>query len=279
MNIKNILFIIFIILFVICIKKFINQIEQKYIFQPSKIEKKDDLQQINIYHNCPIDSYKIKTPDNEILDALYHHDKINDKLILYAHGNAGNIYNRLDIIKKFRKYGSILIFDYRGYGLSTGEPYEKGLYIDILAVWTYAITMLGYKSENIILYGNSLGCSMVLWLGQYLLKNKMDIPKSIIIESGFYNIKTLACEILHPSIKYFMEAKFNNIQYINKIKYRIPLLIIHSREDELINISHAYKILEDSGLNNENLIIISGTHNEPTMSKSKLDKIENFIKN
>jgi len=284
MNIINILFTIFIVLLFICMKRIINNIEKKYIFQPTKINNEEDMQKINMllfymYPNCNIDPHKIKTPDHETLDALYHHDKLNDKLIIYAHGNGGNIYNRLDIIKKLRKYGSVLTFDYRGYGLSTGKPSEKGLHIDIFTIWTYANTMLGYKPENIILYGSSLGCSMVLWLGQYLLKKKMDNPKGIIIEAGFYDIKTLACEILHPSIKYFMEAKFNNIQYIKRIKYHIPLLIIHSHEDEMINISHAYKILEDSQLSHDKLIVISGTHNEPKMSKSKLDKMENFIKN
>jgi len=264
-------------------KKLINHIEQKYIFQPNKIESNEYKQKIKLllfymYPNCSIDSHKIKTSDGETIDALYHREKNNDKLILYAHGNAGNIYMRLDLIKKLRQFGSVLTFDYRGYGLSTGKPSEKGLHIDIYAVWTYAITMLGYKSENIILYGCSLGCSMVLWLGQYLLRNKMQIPKGIIIESGFYNIKTLACEIVHPSVRYFLQAKFNNIKYIKRIKYYIPLLIIHSNEDEMINISHAYKILEESKLDSDNLIVISGTHNEPNMSKPKLDKLENFIK-
>lgn len=283
MDIKNQIFVVIIIFFFICIKKIVQNIEQKYIFQPTKISKESDIEMSkkllsSINYQCPINQYTIETSDSEKLDVLYHH-KPNNKLILYAHGNAGNIYMRLGIVKKLSKYGSVLLFDYRGYGLSTGQPSEKGLHIDIYTVWNYAINVLGYSPDNIIVYGNSLGCSVVLWLGKYLVKKNQKLPKGIIIESGFYNLRSLASEIIHPSIKYIMNSKFDNIRYIKRIKDHIALLVIHSHEDEMINISHAQRIIKDSGIQKDKLIIISGTHNEPNISSQELKIIEKFIIN
>jgi len=253
-------------------------IETKILFQPKKIKNYDiDTVKLLCYYIQPIKNIKIITNDSNVLDALYYYNPKSNKLIIHAHGNGGTIYGRIELIETYKQFGSVLMFDYRGYGLSTGEPSEEGLYEDILSVWRYAIKKLKFKPENIVLYGISLGCSVVLWLGKHLLKNNKKLPRGIIIESGFYNFKTIACDYTHKNIKYFIRSKFNNIKYINKIEHHIPLLLIHSYEDDIIDIKHAYKIMMNSKIGSYNFILITGSHNDPIYNKQNFDRIEQFI--
>jgi pimeloyl-ACP methyl ester carboxylesterase len=255
-----------------------NIIEAKIIFQPEKI-KEQDMHDMRLlwYYLKPIKHLQIITNDAIVLDALYHKNPNKNKLIIHAHGNGGNLYDSIGIIDRYQDYASVLLFDYRGYGLSNGRPSEKGLHEDIISVWNYAIKKLKFNENDIILHGMSLGCSVVLWLGKYLLGKKRKLPQGIMIESGFYNLRRIACEYVHKNIKYLIPSKFNNIKYINKIKHHVPLLLVHSYEDEIVDISHAHHILKKADLNLDDFIIIKGSHNSPVIDQYAMTKIIKFI--
>ena len=82
-----------------------------------------------------------------------------DQVVLWAHGNAGNIADRLDqALHMKRALGvSSFMFDYRGYGKSRGRPTEKGMYQDSEAAFRWLTEVRGYKAADVILYGHSLG--------------------------------------------------------------------------------------------------------------------------
>ena len=199
-----------------------------------------------------------------------------DKLLIYFHGNAGNIYDDIQLLPKFGKKNSVLMWDYRGYGLSTGVPTEGDVHTDILAVWFYVTEQLNYKPHNVTFYGRSLGCSFALWLGKKIIKNGGELPKGIIIESGFYNLQDIANEMVIFG-GYFINSKLNNIKYIQKINKRIPILIIHSQEDEIIGIHHALKLLNDGGYDRNSLVVINGGHNSIIRSEEYYRKVESFM--
>lgn len=259
----------------------LRSLENKFVFQPKKLsfKKADILLSKQIQKNKNIINLKINTKDNHTLDALYYHNTNTDKLILYCHGNAGNIYNRFEFINKYKHISSILIFDYRGYGISSGSPDENGLYIDIYSVWKYVLNSLNFEPKNIILYGNSLGCSVALWLGMFLSKSQLPTPAKIIIDSPFYSLKYLVSDIFPLYAKYMLYSQFNNIKYIKNTNNQIKFLIIHSNQDKLINIKHSYKIIKNSKLNKTNLLVIKGGHNTPIINDDIFNKIINFIIN
>lgn len=266
--------LIFIII-LFCIKKLLNAIENKLIFFPTQITPSEIDNTIKI--DPSIVNYKINTIDEEIIDALFLKNINSNKLILYCHGNAGNIYNRIHLFDKFKDTSSIIMFDYRGYGLSTGTPSEKGVHNDVLAVWNYCIDKLEFEPNNITLYGCSLGCSIVLWLGKYLVKNEVILPNNIIVESGFYNLADMISTFYSSYLVSIVNSKFNNIKYIKKIGNKINILIIHSKDDETINVKHAYKLKKHGKIDDNNLLIITGSHNSPNINETIMYKIRSFI--
>ncbi|MEJ2592428.1 MAG: alpha/beta hydrolase, partial [Candidatus Thiodiazotropha sp.] len=78
--------------------------------------------------------------------------------LLFFHGNAGNISDRLASLELFHQLGlSVLIIDYRGYGNSEGEPTEAGTYRDAEAAWRYLTQDLGLPPSRILVLGRSFG--------------------------------------------------------------------------------------------------------------------------
>ena len=110
----------------------------------------------------------------------------SDKLLIFFHGNGGNISNRLSFIKLFDRLNiSVLIFDYPGYGKSEGEPSEKNLNLSGKLFTQYAIDYLKYSTDKIILYGESIGCPVASYISTLY-----DI-KYLLLQSGFISISKL----------------------------------------------------------------------------------------
>ena len=92
-------------------------------------------------------------------------------LLLFFHGNGGNLSHRIEKISFFHSLGfNVFIMDYRGYGESSGSPSEQGLYKDAQSSYDYLITALKFKPEQIILFGESLGAAVAT---EMALKNKV----------------------------------------------------------------------------------------------------------
>jgi pimeloyl-ACP methyl ester carboxylesterase len=109
-------------------------------------------------------------------------------VILWCHGNAGNIINRLENLKRLYQMGlSIFLFDYRGYGKSVGSrPTELGLYRDACGAYDYLIRIRKISPDRIVLFGRSLGASVAVELA-------VQRPTSaLILESSFPSIEAVA---------------------------------------------------------------------------------------
>ena len=166
--------------------------------------------------------------------------------------------------------GSVLLFDYSGYGYSEGVADEKNLYENILSVWSYAVEELKYDPQNIIIYGCSLGCSVGLWLGQSLVEKNDKLPKLIIAQSGFQSLKRMT-ESLIGCLKYLLMYDFDNDTYIKNIRGKIPIILLHSKDDELIDISHPVNLSENIGCH---FCEISGCHNGPIFNEKVTSLID-----
>ncbi|MFC1724983.1 alpha/beta hydrolase [candidate division KSB1 bacterium] len=193
-------------------------------------------------------------------------------IILFCHGNAGNISHRLESIKIFFELGlSVFIFDYRGYGQSEGNPSETGTYLDAEGAWKYLIQVKNIKSDEIVIFGRSLGASIAAWTAQ-----KYN-PKALIIESAFTSVPGLGSKI-YPflPVKLLSRFKYSTIDYIRDIS--CPLLIVHSRNDDLIPYEHGIKLFETAH-EPKDFLEISGTHNEGFLMSEALYKkgINSFL--
>lgn len=157
-------------------------------------------------------------------------------VVLLCHGNSGNIGDIVDTLPVLREAGmSVLAFDYRGYGHSEGLPTEQGTYEDALAAWKHLTEQRGYKPDQIVIYGRSLGAAVATWLATQVS------PRALVFESGFKALPELAQE-LYPwlPVRYLASIHYNNEQRMRDVT--CPTLFIHSSDDELIPIDHARRV-------------------------------------
>jgi len=224
--------------------------------------------------NLEYNEINFKTRDGVNISGWYIPAEHEKGVLLFCHGNAGNISNRLDSIRIFNSLQlSVLIFDYRGYGKSEGRPSERGTYLDAEAAWDYLVTVQRASPKSIILFGRSLGGAVAAEIAK-----KKD-PAALIIESSFTSAPDLG-KTLYPwlPVKLISKFKYSTTDKIDSI--RCPKLIIHSPEDEIIPFSHG-KALYDKAIPPKEFLTIKGGHNEGFLisGKTYCGGIKMFLEN
>ena len=257
-----------ILLFIIILKKILNNLTKKIILVPSKKDEKEYkkyLNDENIIHETLI------TEDNIKLSAcLYNSNKIpdyNDNIIIYSHGNSGILSKVIytDTIKELSKYSSLFIYDYRGYGDSSGSLTLDGLFKDIKCVWNFLTKIKNIHPNKLTLFGHSLGTSVSTYLLKQLIETKKDYPKKLILQNPFYCIKRLANDY-SSLLSYFVSAPYHTYKFFNYIDEKvndINIIIIHCYDDELINSEHSKDLKKIIKNNKCVLFLTEGTHNRP----------------
>lgn len=173
---------------------------------------------------------KIRTSDNLTIQGLYFSDKndtVGSKIIVYFHGNAGNMYHRISGAAKLFEMGyDVLIVSYRGYANSEGSPSEEGINIDGRSALRYVTQELGYKMSDVIIYGRSIGTTVAIDAAQ-----GQDISKLVLIaplSSGSDYAKAQGM----GSLLFLVGEPFPSMDKINHVK--CPVLIVHGDKDEVI---------------------------------------------
>jgi len=198
---------------------------------------------------------ELRTTDNLKLSAWYLPAEDERGVLLFCHGNAGNISHRLDSLLLFNRLQmSVLIFDYRGYGQSEGQPSEQGTYTDALAAWDYLLTQKGKQPEKIVIFGRSLGAAIAAELATHVK------PGALILESAFTSVPDLAAEI-YPFLPVRLLSRFSYDTRTRLTSLACPLLIIHSNDDEIIPYSHGERLYA-AAHEPKHLLNISGGHND-----------------
>ncbi len=193
-------------------------------------------------------------------------------VILFCHGNAGNISHRLESIQVFHRLGlSTFIFDYRGYGQSQGKPTEQGTYLDAEAAWRYLVQERQVAPTEIIVFGRSLGGAIAAWLAQD------QTPRALIVESTFTSVPDMGAQ-LYPyfPVRFLSRFDYNAMDYLGKVD--CPVLVVHSRDDEMIPFGHGRRLFEAAN-EPKAFLEIRGTHNEGfvTSAERYQDGLDSFI--
>ncbi len=178
------------------------------------------------------------TRDGEKLHGWFFPQKEELPVILFCHGNAGNISHRLENIQiLLRQKLQVFIFDYRGYGKSSGRPSEDGLYLDGVAAYDYLTKDEQISASKIIPFGRSLGATVAIEIS---LRREV---KSIIIEGAFTSTREMArtMPLFYP-ISYLLPAHYNNVKRIGRVT--APKLFIHATEDEIVPFTQGQKLFE-----------------------------------
>lgn len=217
---------------------------------------------------------QITTKDNVNLNAWFVPAKDNDQIekgvILFCHGNGGNIGNRVSYLPIFRDLGlSTFLFDYRGYGKSEGKPTEAGTYADVEAAWQYLTQERKIPPQKIIIYGESLGGAIAAYIAQLTSQDLKNNAGGLVLASTFTSISDRASE-LYPflPIRWLSRFFYNSIERLPSIK--IPVLIIHSTDDEIIPFTHGDRNFQAAN-QPKKLVKLRGDHNS-----GFLDSLETY---
>ena len=196
----------------------------------------------------------------------------SSRVLLFFHGNAGNISHRLDSIGQFRALGlSVLIIDYRGYGQSAGRTTESGIYRDAAAAWRYLTDDRGIAASDIIVFGRSLGASVA---SQLAARRQ---PLALIVESAFTSVPDIAQD-LYPWLpaRWLSRLRHATREHVRDV--RCPVLVIHSRDDEIIPFQHGESIFASAN-EPRTLLQLRGTHNDGFLydERTYMDGLRTFL--
>jgi fermentation-respiration switch protein FrsA (DUF1100 family) len=201
------------------------------------------------------ESIRFKADDGVTLSGWYIPAEGATDVVLFFHGNAGNISHRLDSIGLFHQLGlNVFIIDYRGYGASEGRSNEAGTYLDAEAAWRYLVEDRHFEPGQIIIFGRSLGGAVAAWLAIE------HTPKGLILESTFTSVPDMAArQFPFLPVRLLARIQYNTIDRLPQI--HVPVLITHSPDDRVIPYSHGQRLFEVANVPKE-FLQLTGGHNE-----------------
>lgn len=230
--------------------------QERLVFLPNVAGR--DLMTTPESHGLEYEDLEIATDDGETLHAWWLPAPEGRGTVLFSHGNAGNISHRMDSIRIFHSLGmNVLIYDYRGYGQSSGRASEQGTYRDIEAVWNYLTDDRGLAPESVVLFGRSLGGAVSAWLAA------RTEPGGLILESSFTSVPDLGQEIYWwLPVRWLARMDYDTRSRLGEVS--APVLVVHGPDDEIIPFSHGQALYEAAGEPRE-LLEIRGDHNSGFM--------------
>ncbi len=180
-------------------------------------------------------------------------------IVVFNHGNTGNIPTRLWKLKSILESGaSLFVYDYRGFGRSDGHPTVSGVIDDAAAAVDYLIEVGGYRANDIVLYGESLGtCISSAVARKYRLKG-------LVLQSGCMSAESLCKEQVpvlnvYPSSLFF-RPPLTNMDYLQG--NHPPILFIAGARDELIPVRHSQFMYDNASAPKTLVILPNSSHND-----------------
>ena len=198
---------------------------------------------------------RLTTSDgNMIYGWLVPAERNERGVILLCHGNGGNISHRLETLLLFRDLGfTSFIFDYSGYGASTGRPTEKHTYSDVRAAWDFLVRERNVAPERIVMFGRSLGGAVAAHMASTAT------PGALVLESTFTSVADMGRQ-LYPylPVRLLCRFRYPTREYLARVK--CPVIVIHSPDDDMINFRHGRELFRRAPAP-KHFIELIGTHN------------------
>jgi fermentation-respiration switch protein FrsA (DUF1100 family) len=184
------------------------------------------------------ETVELRTTDGETLQAWWVPADNARGVVLFFHGNAGNISHRLDYLLMFNRLRyTTLIADYRGYGKSTGSPSEEGTYLDAEAAWEYLRHARLAQPQDVVIAGESLGGAVGTWLAAKVQ------PRAVLLFSTFTSVNDLGAQVYwFLPVRLLSRIGYDNLENLKRIQ--APVFVAHSRDDDVIPYSHGRKLFE-----------------------------------
>ncbi len=221
----------------------------------------------------PIENVQIKSKNGETIHCWYLKNPGSNKIVFISHGNGGNLTTRAELMAMLLKLGvSVFIYDYQGYGKSSGSPNLVKIKEDGDAALNYLLKDKIYKEEQIYLCGESLGSGVTCELSTSIKSG------GIILLSPYYSIIKLAKQKL-ILLNIYPDFCFTIPPYNNALILSLPhapLLILHGEKDRLIPPSNSQKLFADASVPKQLVWLKNSGHND--ILDRDYDTCENALK-
>ena len=274
-NVTAIIIIVIILVILFMFWYILPQINNMLVFRPYKATQKE-FNKLATKYSGHVKQIDFEAEDGTKLSGMlvnnFREPKWTDIIFLYSHGNAfwlGGMFG-CKSLKFLSKYGSIFAYDYRGYGLSDGSVSEEGCYDDIMGAWNYLTKSRGVSSDKIIIFGHSLGSAISTHLITDLVKSNSPLPKAVILWAPLSSARDMADRMLN-GLSLVTIAKFSNMDNLQEINGEIPVVIMHSKDDETVPYEQGIKLKENTI---SDFIEISGNHCQFHYN----DKVKSYLK-
>ena len=228
--------------------------QEKMIFFPTKLEANYD------YHFEQVfEEITIKTLDNNDLNTLLFKARETKGVVFYLHGNAGSLKSWGEVSEVYTTLGyDLFIMDYRGYGKSSGKIInENQFYNDVKLVYKELISR--YNEEDVIIIGNSIGTGVATRLASES-NNKL-----LILQAPYYNFKSLVKEKISFAPSFVLKYQFRTNIFLPKCK--MPVLIFHGKEDNVISPNNSLELEKLFKTNDQLVLLENQGHNAMNYNK------------
>ncbi|KAH8548183.1 Alpha/Beta hydrolase protein [Umbelopsis sp. PMI_123] len=221
--------------------------------------------------NVPLHCYLLQQKDEQVAK--------NSPTVIYFHANAGNMGHRLPIAKIFfENFGcNVFMLSYRGYGLSGGNPNEKGLKKDAEAALEYVTQHPVLGKTPLIAYGQSIGGAVAI----YTVSRNEDKFSGLILENTFLNLPELIPHVI-PALKHFIflcHQIWPSNREILAVR-KTPTLFLSGKNDELVPPLHMKKLYDICDTRGPKYWkeFEEGTHNDTCLKPGYFEAIGEFIR-
>ena len=225
-------------------------LQERLIFLPSSLPIDHQYQ-----FEVPFEEFFLESEDGARLNALHFKSPSPKGVILYFHGNAGNLDRWGEITMEFTKDFDydVVVMDYRTYGKSKGNLSEEALHNDGQLFYNYLLSQ--YQEKDIILYGRSLGTGIVTRLAA------INRPKRVILETPYYSLLDIGQRRFpYLPVRWLLKYEFNSYTYVQNIS--CPIAIFHGTNDNVIPLESGKKLYESiPGIEKEFIQVNGAGHN------------------
>lgn len=210
----------------------------------------------------PAEEVWLKTSDGLRLHAwFFAANKTSPRarfVVLFCHGNGGNLTSRPGYYRAILETGvSLMAFDYRGYGLSDGEPGEAGTYTDAATAYHW-LRARGSAPEHILVWGESLGGGIASHVAA------TEHVGGLALQSTFTSIPDVGAE-LFPWLPVRMLSRIKYDTHSRLPELKCPVVVMHSRADTTIQFHHGERNFA-AAREPKALVEISGDHNDALLA-------------
>ena len=191
--------------------------------------------------------------DGETLHGWFFKAKNAKATVLVFHGNASNISTHVNSVLWLAQAGfNLFVIDYRGFGISTGEPDVAGVHRDGLAAFKHLLALPGVNSTRITILGQSLGGSVAAYVAATAPERKQ--LSLLLLDSSFFSYHQIAREKLANvfitwPFQYPLSWLFNDDyspgKWIGKVT--APIVIIHDQNDKVVPYHHGEQLFAAAG--------------------------------